>query len=242
MGSNEHRKASPEHQKADPAERTHLMQEVVELVAGGFGQQDEHEYLRLRSYLYHDVFQHLQEDPGMRLWVAHRLRKRQDGSVNGAKLRSQLVPSDLLLPKTEPFRIELEKTREDCNQMVHQWLENINFVTQHSVEHLQRTGRVRRERFTFVFDLSLTLPFVAPSAHKNATWRIRWFRKPNECAKDSFETEWYHNTSSEPTSAPLLSIKSVLGEAWESDWAQTCEWLAAHGRKPPPVLEWNGPE
>ena len=89
----------------------------------------------------------------MRLWVAHRFRKRQDGSDNGAKLRSQLVPSDLLLPKTEPFRIELEKTREDCNQMVHQWLENINFVTQHSVERLQRTGRVRSERFTSVYDL-----------------------------------------------------------------------------------------
>lgn len=235
MGSNEHRKESPEHQKADPAERTHLMQEIMKLVADDFGQQDEHEYRRLRSYLYHDVFQHLQDDPGMRLWVAHRFRKEQVNN-EGQIVRYQLLPSDLLLPETEQFRIELEKTREDCNQMVHKWLENINFATQKHIG--SRRNRARR---TILFDLRLTLPFVVPGAPKSTTWSIQWQTRYPDRPRIQLQTEWYHSASSETSGVPLLRFEGTH-TVDDLDWSAICEWCEANERKPPPVLEWTGPE
>ena len=158
MGNNEHRKASPEHQKADPAERTHLMQEVVELVAGCFGQQDEHEYLRLRSYLYHDVFQHLQEDPEC-VFGLHRFRKRQvnnegpSGSTSDVtKIYSCRKPNRSGLNLRKPERTAIKWSTSG-------WKTSI---LSHSIQ-----SQGRRNRVTNLFDLSLTLPFVAPGAHKN---------------------------------------------------------------------------
>ncbi|MEC8681056.1 MAG: hypothetical protein VXY14_03215 [Candidatus Thermoplasmatota archaeon] len=120
MGSNEHRKESPDHLKSGPAKAGTQAERVLGHISSTWGNSDSTELQRLKTYLHETVIEHLATD--------ERSRMRFHGMVvdfHGAKEWNGGLVFEL--PETLPFRFERSTSREKVDTLISKWLKGKAF-------------------------------------------------------------------------------------------------------------------
>ena len=120
MGSNEHRKESPDHLKSGPAKAGTQAERVLGHISSTWGNSDATELQRLRTYLHETVIEHLATDERSRMRFQRMVVNFNRESDWNGRLGFDL-------PEAMPFRFEQGTSREKVDTLISKWLKGMAF-------------------------------------------------------------------------------------------------------------------
>lgn len=155
MGSNEHRKESPDHHKSGPAKAGTQAERVLGHISSTWGSDDATELQRLKTYLHETVVEHLATDERCRMRF-HRMVVKFHGESNWNG------GFGFDLPEALPFRFEQGTSREKVDTLISKWLKGVAFSV-----------ITKQQNRACEYFPTLSLQLASEGGYELATWRMK---------------------------------------------------------------------